>query len=68
MNPIENILDVLEQAIRKHHPLPSSLKDLEKILLNEWMKIDVSVIRNLIMSIPKRIQAVLISKGDPMRY
>ena len=68
LNPIENLWDELERQVRKHKPLPKNPNDLWEILQEEWLKLDVNKYKNLVDSMPRRIEAVIINKGNPTKY
>jgi transposase len=68
LNPIEHLWDVLERKVRKHEPHPKNLTELMTILNEEWNKIESEVIENLIESMPRRVEAVIDSHGNPTRY
>lgn len=66
LNPIEHLWDHLD---RKIHEQPiSSLTELRKVIQREWEKIPANVTKNLVDSMPRRLQAVLKSKGYPTKY
>lgn len=68
LNPIENLWDELERQVRKHKPLPKNPDNLWEILQEEWLKIDENKYKNLVDSMPRRIEAVIINKGNPTKY
>ena len=68
LNIIEPLWSILEVQLRSRFPPPSSLKELEAVLTEEWAKIPLKTIENLYESIPRRINAVLASKGGPTPY
>jgi transposase len=68
LNPIENLWDELERQVRKHKPLPKNPNNLWEILQEEWLKLDVNKYKNLVDSMPRRIEAVIINKGNPTKY
>lgn len=53
---------------RSQYPPPSSLKEFETVLAEEWSKIPLETIQTLYVSIPCRIQAVITAKGGPTPY
>jgi len=59
---------VLEQGIRSRFPSPTSLKQLEDVLVKEWDNIPLETIQTLYESIPQRIAAVLQANGGPTSY
>jgi hypothetical protein len=54
--------------VRNSFPPPTSLKQFEDVLLEDWYKIPLETFQNLYESIPKRIAAVLEAKGGPTPY
>lgn len=68
MNPIEHVWDELGRRIRRHTPSPRTAQELRELLLQEWNNIDQNVIRNLIESMPRRLQAVINARGGNTRY
>jgi transposase len=63
INPIEHLRDHVERKIRNHHI--SSKEDLKIALLEEWNNIQTRVTFNLVNSIPRTLEAVIKSKGNP---
>ena len=49
--------------VRHRFPLPSSLKELQDILTEEWLKIPLEAIHKLYEAIPWRIDAVIAARG-----
>jgi hypothetical protein len=68
LNIIEPLWSVLETRVRNRFPLPTTLKQLEDVLQEEWYKIPLETVQNLYESIPKRFAAVLKAKGGPTPY
>ncbi|KAF2352508.1 hypothetical protein FHG87_016735 [Trinorchestia longiramus] len=68
LNIIEHLWSVLEIQVRHRFPPPSSLKELEGILTEEWLGIPLETIHKLYESIPRRIEAVIAAKGGPTPY
>jgi hypothetical protein len=54
--------------VRNRFPLPTSLKQLEDVLQEEWYKIPLQTIQNLYKPFPRRIVAVLKVKVGPTPY
>jgi hypothetical protein len=54
--------------VRNIFPPPTSLKQLEDVLQEEWYKIPLETVQNLYESIARRTAAVLKSKGGPTTY
>jgi hypothetical protein len=54
--------------VRNRFPSPTSLKQLEDVLQEEWYKIPLERVQNVYESIPRRTAAVLKAKGGPTPY
>jgi len=68
LNPIENLWDILERKVRMHNPLPKNKRELMTILEDEWHKLEPEKLTKLIDSMPRRVKAVIKSKGNPTKY
>jgi hypothetical protein len=68
INPIENIWSYIEVKIRQRDSQPSSVRQLEQWVKEEWDAVPVEYYRNLIKSMPRRVQAVLAANGGPTKY
>jgi hypothetical protein len=55
----------LETRKRNISPPPTSLKQIEDVLQEEWYKIPSETLQNLYEFIPKRTAAVLKAKSGP---
>ena len=67
LNPIEHLWDLLKRKVAKHGSI-ESLSRLKDIVLTEWEAIPQSVIDNLILSMSRRVRAVIIANGGATRY
>ncbi|GIY33696.1 transposable element Tc1 transposase [Caerostris darwini] len=54
---------VLTREICKNRTRPKSVKDLLCLLQAEWKKIPLAVIQRLVESMPRRVHAVIASRG-----
>jgi hypothetical protein len=54
--------------VRNRFPPPTSLKQLEDVLKEEWYTVPLPTVQNLYESIPRRIAAVLKAKDGPASY
>ncbi|ORD98750.1 TCB1 [Hepatospora eriocheir] len=66
MNPIENLWHYLK--IQVHKRKPKNLKELEEFVVDEWFKIPQEMCKNLVNSVPKRIEQLYKSKGRSTLY
>ena len=68
LNPIEKIWKMLKDNIQKREDFPRTVDELKIALREEWLKFDVSILRKVVDSMPRRIKAVLSAKGGPTKY
>ncbi|GFY28246.1 transposable element Tc3 transposase [Trichonephila clavipes] len=68
LNPIEYVWGMLGRRIAARQPLPTSLPELRKALLDEWCNIPPDQIDNLILSLPRRCKACIASSGRHTLY
>jgi len=68
LNPIENLWNQVKDQLEARKDRPSSLPDLFDKVQEEWKKIPLSFIQNLIVSMPRRCKAVLESQGETTKY
>jgi hypothetical protein len=59
INTTEPLWSVLESTVGNRFPPPTSLKQLEDVLKEEWYKIPLETVQNLYESIQRSIVAVL---------
>jgi hypothetical protein len=58
----------LRSNIHKRKVQPRTREVLIEALLEEWEKLDIEVINNLIDSMPRRCAAVIAAKGGVTKY
>jgi len=68
LNPIEHLWDVLERQVRARNPHPKNKDELALALTEEWLNIDQTILENLVDSMPRRVDAVIKSRGYPTKY
>lgn len=66
LNPIEHLWDELGRRIKKRGI--KNRHDLRNALQQEWNDIGSEVTNNLVSSMPRRLQAVIRSNGNPTKY
>ncbi|ORD96694.1 TCB1 [Hepatospora eriocheir] len=66
MNPIENLWYFLKIKVNERRP--KNMKDLEKIVEEEWYKIPKELCERLVCSLPKRVEELFKSKGRNTMY
>ena len=65
-NPIENLWSVIKRRVEKRGP--SNLNESNKFLHDEWNKVDMLIINNLIKSMKSRCLSLIESKGERIDY
>ncbi|GIY78347.1 transposable element tcb1 transposase [Caerostris darwini] len=77
LNPIENLWDALHRRIQGCTTRPKSVKELLCLLQAEWKKIPLlvylsipllEVIKRLVEGMPRRVHAVIVSRGGSTNY
>jgi transposase len=68
LNPIEHMWAYLKIQLGKYPTRPKSCKELWERISVEWYKIPVEFCRQLIRSMPRRLQAVHRAKGKHTKY
>lgn len=68
INPIEHIWDVLGRQLRKTRPPPMTLGEVQEALIQLWNALDQEEIRRLFLSMRRRCEAVVRSRGGNTRY
>ena len=67
LNPIENLWTNMKNKVAEKHP--SSAKDLVKVIKEVWVKeISQEFCRNLVHSMPRRLQEVIKTGGGSTKY
>jgi hypothetical protein len=64
-NTIKPLWSVLETRVRNRFPPPTSLKQSQDVLQEEWYKIPLETVQNWYKSTSRRATAVLEAKGGP---
>ena len=68
LNPIEHLWQHLKRKLSSYETEPVSITDLWNRVETEWNLIPQQVCLNLIESMPRRVAAVLKSKGGHTKY
>ena len=63
LNPIENLWERLDSAVRNRKPMPTKLEELVKIIEEEWYNLSIEYIRALICSMPNRVKTIYKARG-----
>jgi len=68
LNPIENMWDELQRRVRKRNPRPANKHELYAALKEEWERIPRKTYKELIDSMPRRVQECIEKNGSPTSY
>ncbi|CAG9138053.1 unnamed protein product [Plutella xylostella] len=68
LNLIELAWDELDRTVRDRVPPPITLRGLKDALIKEWENIPQHMLRNLVFSMPNRVEAVLRARGGNTKY
>ena len=68
LNPIENLWKQLKDNIQSHKIFSRNINKLKSALREEWDNLDCSHFEAVVVSMPRRINAVLEAKGELTKY
>ena len=68
LNPIEHIWDELNRRVRNREQKPQNLVQLRQALQDEWNNMPQAVISRVVMSMRRRLQAVINAQGGHNKY
>ncbi|KAL0840909.1 hypothetical protein ABMA28_014708 [Loxostege sticticalis] len=68
LNPMEHLWDELRRCVKQRSPAAATLRELRSALVEEWSNIDQNRIRNLVYSMPHRLNEVIRARGGNTRY
>jgi transposase len=68
LNPIEWLWDMVDQRVRDRKPLPSSLPVLTAALMEEWNNISLEEVREILSTMPRRVQDVIAASGGYTKW
>lgn len=68
LNPIEHMWDKLKRAVYARNPVPTTVPELREAITQEWENIPQDFIKNLINSMPNRLEAVIRARGGNTPY
>ena len=66
LNPIKNLWSILDSNLKDRRP--QSKAELFQVLQVGWNRLDVDLLRRLVESMPRRIQAVIDANGYMTKY
>ena len=65
INPIKPLWDELESRLQARPNRLTSVPDLTNALLAEWKQVPAAMFQHLVVSLPRRVEAVIAAKGGP---
>ena len=68
LNPIEHLWAHVKRQLAKHEVAPCGMLELWMRVKSEWNAIPAEVCRNLIESMPRRLEAIIKAKGRWTKY
>ena len=68
MNPIENLWDQLDRAVRRRPNPPRNPREMFQVLQEEWANLDQRCVRRLVLSMRRRCTALFEAAGGHTRY
>ncbi|KZP24104.1 hypothetical protein FIBSPDRAFT_736333 [Athelia psychrophila] len=68
MSIIEHAWNEVDRQLRARFPLPKNVEELWEVLQEEWASLDIGYITSLYESMPRRVAAVIETKGGHTRY
>lgn len=69
LNPLENLWRILKHRIsRRVEGRPRSIDEMKALLQAEWEELDISTWKNMIESMPKRVQECIDAEGGSTHY
>lgn len=68
LNPLENIWLCMKIAVPKRDPRPKNAKQMKEAVFEEWEAIPVEKLRDLVATMPQRIQDVIKAKGGHTKW
>ncbi len=63
LNPIENLWAIVKHHLNRHPHCPLTEAEMEKVVQEEWDAITDEEVKDVIDSMPTRVQAVLAARG-----
>ena len=67
-NSIEHLWDVLDKQVQPMEASPRNFQDLKDLLLTSLWQIPQHTFKGQVESMPRRVRAVLVAKGEPTQY
>lgn len=68
LNPIEHLWDELKKRVRGRNAAPTSLRELQTAIKEEWDRVPQDFVKKLISSMKHRMEAVIQARGGNTSY
>lgn len=68
LNPIENLWGILSDRVFRNGRQFETVRHLKSAIEQEWANIDMTILKSLVISMPKRMNLVLANKGKGIDY
>ncbi|KAL0822490.1 hypothetical protein ABMA28_004544 [Loxostege sticticalis] len=68
LNPKEHLWDELGRCVKQRSPAAATLRELRSMPVEEWSNIDQNRIRNLVYSMPHRLNEEIRARGGKTKY
>lgn len=67
MNPIEHAWDLVKRSTQRENP-PQNAAELRLAVTAAWQQLPQNIINQLVLSMPRRVAALLVARGAYTRY
>jgi hypothetical protein len=67
LNPIKNLWKIIKTNIQTNYQ-PKSIPEMKEAIHQAWDNIPAQTLRNLLRSMPSRMEAVIKANGGPINY
>lgn len=67
LNPIENLWKSVKESLR-HHNRPRNKQEMMQTIEAVWNEVSMEQLQNLIASMPRRIKAIILAKGESTKW
>lgn len=68
LNPIENVWGILSNKVYSNGRQFENVAEIKKAIIEEWTKIEEQTLKNLVISMPKRLAEVISNHGGSTHY
>ena len=66
LNPIENLWGIVKNNVERR--MPKNLGELERFMVEEWDRIPESMLINLVASMKRRCELIIVTNGERIPY